>query len=389
MKSERWFYYIFVLLLIIFFWRTADFWYSSSYSGDTESADVLLYAALSGVDCMSLIMIFTTHRFRNQRSRIPTICFWWDIIMLVVIIYNKTPISQYPKCLAWPLFFQASYLFIRRDKSLLNEFRKFFYVLAIIGAIYLIGAMRIKNLESQTNMVYFFLLTIPGLILSHNSKWRYFILVFATFIAFISMKRSVILSLVLFWGIMGFKLVFDKGRKGFAIVLVGVMAIGVLGLFKIADNLSDGNLSLRTVDYQKEDISNGRLTIYRVTIDMIKEKSPIHLLIGNGHNGVRRDSPLEISAHNEFLEIIYDYGLIMLIIYLCFWAYILKQWLYHYRNDTIYFVPYTLSVCLFGVMALVSQLVLYVSYFLYLVMFWGMVAAAKDMEGEKNGITLE
>jgi hypothetical protein len=47
-------------------------------------------------------------------------------------------------------------------------------------------------------------------------------------------------------------------------------------------------------------------------------------------------------------------------------------------------MPYALSICIFAVMAMVSQLVLYVSYFLYLVMFWGIVQAAKEEVGNKE-----
>ena len=257
-------------------------------------------------------------------------------------------------------------------------------MLTVMGGIYLVFALQLKNLESQTNMVYFFLLTIPAVILTSNKKWRNYILIFATFAAFISMKRSVIVAFVLFWGILELKYLFGKGRNKMAIIFLIVGFVAVYGSFKFADDLTGGSLSARTVDYQKDDITNGREAIYLVTIEMIKNSTPIHLIFGNGYNGVKRDSPMDISAHNEFLEIIYDYGIIVLLIYLCFWAYILRQWYFHYRNNTIYFVPYTLSVCLFAVMAMVSQLVLYCSYFLYLVMFWGMTGALTDIQEKKS-----
>lgn len=380
MINFRGLYYIFVVFLLVFFWRTVDFWYNSRYFDNVENAGALLYAALAGVEVLSLYMIGFSPIYRNQKNRIFFLCFLWEILMLLVLIYNGTSYSQYFKCLAWPLFFQASYLFIWQDYRILNSFRNTFYVLAIMGGIYMVWALRLKDLESQTNMVYFFLLTIPVILLTSNNRWRYYILIFATFVAFISMKRSVILSIVLFWGIINLKNLLGQGRKTMAIAFLVIGGLVVYGSFRLADNLSGGHLSLRTVDYEKDDFSNGREAIYYVTLEMIKNSSPSHLILGNGHNGVRRDSPLDISAHNEFLEIIYDYGIIMLILYLCLWIYILRQWFYHYRNDTDYFVPYTFSVCLFAVMAMVSQLVLYCSYFLYLVMFWGMTGALSDIQ---------
>lgn len=387
MKGYRVFYYLFVVFLIVFFWRTGLYWYNASYSDVSENAGVLLYAALVGVEIVSLCMIALSPKYKYQNNRIVNLCFLWEILMIVVLNYNGTAYSQWFKCLAWPLFFQASYLFIRLDTQLLDSFQKPFYVLSVMGGMLMLLALRLKDLESQTNMVYFFLLTIPAILLTSNKKWRYYILIFATFAAFISMKRSVILSFILFWCVIEFKFLFEKRNPKMAIALIVVGGIAVYGSFKIADHMSGGSLSLRTVDYQKEDITNGRETIYLETVDMIAKSSPMHLILGNGHNAVLRDSPLEKSAHNEILEIIYDYGIIMLLIYLCFWVYVLRQWHYHYKNNTIYFIPYTLSVCLFAVMAMVSQLVLYCSYFLYLVMFWGMTAALRDNQEKKDRLS--
>jgi O-antigen ligase len=189
-----------------------------------------------------------------------------------------------------------------------------------------------------------------------------------------------ILAIALFWSIYIVKDFSSKQKKSLAIAI----SVALLGIAYVTveavDRITAGNLSARTIDYEKEDITNGRETIYRVTWKMIKASTESQLVFGHGHNAVRRDSPLEISAHNEFLEIFYDYGIIALMLYLGLWFYVVKQFLFHFRNDTDYFLPYALSICIFAVMAMVSQLVVYVSYFLYLVMFWAVVQAAKEKE---------
>ena len=380
MRKSRTLYYIFVFFLLIFFWRTAEFWYSSSSSDEVASGSIMLYAALVMVEVVSLYLITFSPKYRCQQSRIPQLCLLWEMVMLVVLIFNHTTFSQWFKCLAWPLFFQASYLLIRSNVGLVKSLRKVFYVLTLMGSVYFFFSLIYKDFESQTNMVYFSLLTFPVLLLTPKRRQRYLLLILATFAAFISMKRSMILAFVLFWGLVEVKYMLGKGRKGLAVVVTAVMVIAMYGSFSIADDLTGGHLSERMSgeDVRSGDITNGREGIYLVTIEMIKHTSPAHILLGNGHNGVRRDSPLEISAHNEFLEIIYDYGIIILLVYLGLWVYVLREWYFHYRNNTIFFLPYTMSVSIFAVMAMVSQLVLYCSYFLYLVIFWGIVAALKD-----------
>ena len=375
MKQARQLYYIYVLLLLVFFWRTAVFWFNNRYAG-VEKSGLMLYVALVGIELLSGILILTSPKFKKKDRRIHIICAIWEILMLVVLFYNHTSISIYSKCLAWPLFFESAYLFIRADRKLLSGFQRFFYILIAIGLVSLFGAMILIGFGGQTNMVYFALLPVPVVLCTKSTRKRNIILIAATFIAVLSMKRSMMLAMVLFWIILGFKYVLGGAKKGIAILLSIVVIGAAYGSYKVVNSVSGGALSSRFND--EGDVSNGREFIYTVTLEMIMDSSPVNLVLGHGHNAVGRDSILEVSAHNEFLEITYDYGILILIVYLGLWVYVVKEWWYHYHNETEFLIPYTMSICIFAVMAMVSQLVLYVSYFLYLVMFWGIVAAEKD-----------
>lgn len=376
MKYSRFLFYLYVPLLLVFFWRTAVFWWNSRYEG-VENTDLLLYSALAGVELLSLFLILVSTKKKKRDRRIHNVCFLWELIMLVVLIYNRSSISACVKCLAWPLFFESAYLFVRLNPRLKDSFRKAFYLFVLLGATVFLGAMLRKSFGSQTNMIYFLILPTPVILLTRDTRWRNIVLIMITFLAVLSMKRSMILSVVLFWVIVGCKFLFGGAKKGVAIAMSAVVLVAGYVSFKIVDNASGGFLSSR-FDDDEDDVTNGRETIYLVTLDMIASSSPLDLILGHGHNAVRADSIKEVSAHNEVLEIIYDYGIITLLVYLGLWGYVLRELFFHYRNDTVYFVPYTLTVCIFAVMAMVSQLVLYVSYFLYLVMFWGIVAANKE-----------
>lgn len=378
MKYSRQLFYIFVPLLLVFFWRTAVFWWNSRYE-NVENTDVLLYGALVGIESLSLFFILVSTKIKRRERRIHIVCFLWELLMLMVLMYNRSSISACMKCLAWPLFFESTYLFIRLNPRLKDSFRKVYYLLVFLGLIVFLGAMLRKSFGSQTNMIYFLVLPVPVILLTRNTKWRNVVLLLTTFFAVLSMKRSMILSMVLFWVIIGCKYLFGSKNNGVAIALSALVLIAGYASFRIVDNVSGGFLSSR-FDDDEDDVTNGRETIYLVTLEMIADSSPVDLILGHGHNAVRADSIKEVSAHNEVLEIIYDYGIIILLVYFGLWFYVIKELLFHYRNDTVYLVPFTLSVCIFAVMAMVSQLVLYVSYFLYLVMFWAIVAAARETE---------
>ena len=378
MKITRFLFLVYVPLLLLFFWRTAVFWMNDRY-GNQESGDVLLYMGLVGVEMITLLlMAYTTKTVHRKEHGIHIVCLLWEIVMLVVMMYNHASIPNCAKCLAWPLFFESAYLFVKRRPRNLTYFRWIFYALVAIGAFFFFKAMALLGYGFQTNMVYFLILPVPVILCTKNPKRRILILILATFLAILSMKRSVMLAMVLTWGVIGIKYLFASQKKGRAIVLSVLLAFAAVASYSVANRLTGGTLSSR-FDDDDADVTNGRAAIYAVTWDMIAKSSPVDLVLGHGHNAVRKDSVMEISAHNEWLEIIYDYGLVCLLVYIGLWVYVVKQWIYHVRKDTAYFVPYTISLSLFAVMSLVSQLVVYVSYFLYLVMFWGMVGAAKEL----------
>ncbi len=386
MKLSRFCFYLYVPLVLLFFWRTAVFWMSDRY-GDQENAGVLLYAALLGIELIALFLIVNASYKRKDRG-IHHICFLWEIVMLVVLLYNHSPILVCLKCLAWPLFFESAYLLVKLDSSFFAGFRRVFFILIAIGAFIFFQSMIISGYGGQSNMIYFLLLPVPVVLCTKNNKSRIIIMLLTSFFAILSMKRSMMLAVVLFWGLVGLKYLFGRRKKGVAILLsIGVTLLAVAS-FSMVDRITGGSLSSRFESDEEDDVTNGRAAIYAVTWDMIANSSTLDIILGHGHMAVRADSILEISAHNDWLEILYDYGAISLFLYLCLWVYVIKQWIYHFRNNTTYYIPYSLSLCILVVMSIVSQLVVYVSYFLYLVMFWGMVAGLKEVQNKQKNLLM-
>lgn len=393
-KLKHLLYLLLIPLLLVFFWRTAEFWLNNRY-GDVESAGALLYIALLGIEMIAAALVFFQMKYqrsgdgihwlfdyRNPDRRIDQwihwICFFWEAGMIVVLFYNHAALSHYMKCLAWPLMFESAYLLVKSDFRLFGGFRRVYWLLIALGAIVFLQAMQIKDFGGKTNMIYFLILPFPVIMCVGNVKFQYVIAILVSFLAVISVKRSMILAIGLFWLVVGFHVLFSKGKKTLAILLSVLMLGGGFVTYKVADKITGGYLTARLDVDEEEDVTSGRAAIYLTTWQMIQESSLDHLMLGHGHNAVLADSPLEKSAHNEWLEILYDYGILMMVLYIGLWVYLVRQWLYHLRNKTIFFLPYTLSLGILFSMSIVSQLVLYVSYFLYLVMFWAIAGAVTE-----------
>jgi hypothetical protein len=135
-----------------------------------------------------------------------------------------------------------------------------------------------------------------------------------------------------------------------------------------------GNLSER---FSQEELGEGsnRLTIYEETINMILRSDHLSLLLGHGHSRVSKDSIMNISAHNDFLECIYDYGLVVFILYILLCIYVIKKCVYLFRKRSSLFIPYAASIALFFFQSMFEHLLLYASWFNYLILFWGAAEA--------------
>ena len=104
--------------------------------------------------------------------------------------------------------------------------------------------------------------------------------------------------------------------------------------------------------------------IYPKVLRMIFSSDIIGVIIGHGYNSVIKDLGMGYSAHNDLLEIWYDFGLVGLISYLILWYNILKVGLNMMRNKSIYAAPYFLMVSIFIVNSMVSHIFLFNQYLL-------------------------
>lgn len=363
---------VFFIFLFLFFWRTAVYWENFEYGRTAQ--DVSLYVFLV------ITMLIGTFLIGKNYKLIPSkpvhyLALAWFVLMIVVAVYNQTALSITLKSLMWPIVFEVTYIYSKLNIEAEKYFRKYFFLLAIMGLFFVLGKLILVNFSSASNLVYFFILPMPFLLRTNNSRKLYLFFFVMSAMAILSGKRSMILSIAMFLLIWGFFNTMKRRKTLQSIFLLLVIVGFTVYSFQNFRMLSEGRLVKRM---EAEDVTNGREAIYDVTILMIENSSIDHKILGNGHNAVRRDSPMDISSHNEWLEIMYDYGYIAIGLYIYLWIIMLYNWYKLYKTKSPYFIPYSLLICVWGVMSMVSQLILYVSYVLYLFMFVAFIEARQD-----------
>jgi O-antigen ligase len=135
------------------------------------------------------------------------------------------------------------------------------------------------------------------------------------------------------------------------------------------------------------DGGSNRDILYQEVFESIINMPYISLFLGLGYNAVALSSSAFSSAHNDFLEIIYDYGFIGLILYILFIIKIVKYNIILYKDSSIYAEGFSVSIILFLVISMFSHLILYQTYFFYLLIYWGIHIGKIDL-AKRNALPI-
>ena len=186
-------------------------------------------------------------------------------------------------------------------------------------------------------------------------------------------------------------LVANAGRKKIRkFATLAVMALVLTGIF--ADRVMNSDLLIveRMTEIGQTG-GSGRTLIWQTTMRMIDESPIWNWFAGHGWNTVIKDSPLMCSAHNDPLEIMYDLGVFVLLLYLFLHAQIIRRCIVMTRQHSRYAPAMACSYVIFLVNSLVSHIFLYPSYQLVFAVVWGMLIGLYDRErasrrGEEEGL---
>lgn len=362
------FFYIFVFVLILFLIRTIFYWVNAMETRHYYNDYLLFLSNISLIGVCLASFLFLKHR----KSFINIILFLLVLDLLLIILRNEIVTTDIPKMITWPILFLIVSGFTSENKKYVAYLRTVFLICVIIGTVYFLSHIMSNDFSRQTNVVYFPVLAIPVLMLNKNRTYAFSMLTIATVFAIIGMKRSMLLSMALVWLLLlSFYVIKQKKFLNGILISMFISLIAYNGINYI-DSVSGGYYTER---FNMDDQSNGREDIYDITWLMIIQSSPDDLWLGHGYNATARDSILDRAAHNDFLETLYDYGIVGVTFLVLFWFYIIAKWIWLYRHDSPNIISYTMSLCILLVMSMVSVLILYNSYYNFLIIYFAIVEA--------------
>lgn len=240
------------------------------------------------------------------------------------------------------------------------------------------------NVDNQNNAAYTLLFFSPVLICSKYKYIRYIVLISTGLALMYSLKRSGIAAFVL--AFVAYLLVTFFIVKGFKSKMLFMLIISI-GLYACFDffqaNWGDRDYLLIERFTQLDDGGSGRDDIYKTTYSMITNSDIDDLLLGHGYDSVSRYSPLKCSAHNDYLEYIYDYGVIGFLLLLSFIISFYKYVVSLIKDRSQYSPPAIYTLVLVFINSFFSHVFFYEWYFLLIALFWSYINWASN-EDKKN-----
>lgn len=242
-----------------------------------------------------------------------------------------------------------------------------FLIFSVISLYFIPRSVRDSGLFSSLNTGYYVILSYP-LVMLDNARWKKIVAtVLLIIIVFLSLKRGGIVAVAL-----SFPIYFILSSNKHLVKKLFFAGISVLLLIYAIPKINEytnGTLMVRYEFTLNQGDEEGRASMYPIVWKSVCDSSPLQIMVGHGHNGVVNDNLLQgISAHNDYLEFLYDYGIFGLALLLVYQVRLFRITIRSHQSKEG-FLPTIFALTSIIVLSMVSIIYSYY-YFLLIIPFW-------------------
>lgn len=240
---------------------------------------------------------------------------------------------------------------------------------------------------NSLNSAYFPMFVLPCVLIYKIEKWKKIITVIITVVVVLScMKRGGFIALSLglfFYFVVDYFFLRKRQNRFVSLFVFFIILCGLFLIFSQFEKMTGGVMGTRLTTVV-DDEGSGRIFVYLNTISLIENSDIMHFLFGHGKLAVQRDSFTGLSAHNDFLEILYDYGFFMFVVFIAFHVSLIVNMFKLIYRKSVYSAALVMCYMMYIVISMVGHVLIY-PYFLLLVMFLGTVFGNIKRERDECG----
>ncbi len=190
------------------------------------------------------------------------------------------------------------------------------FVVFTIGFFQIMLSLLSMGAVIQMVVSYLTLYMLPLVMLTNGRKINILFILLTMLVLTMSLKRGGIAAMGLGLVVYGLTYLFSARQLKRSTIIGSVLLLVVLvGVFIVVATSDEANLVERFANMETDE-GSGRSAVWYTAVQLIENSDFIPLLFGHGYDQVAMNSFYGLSAHNDFLEVTYDYGLIGVILYL-------------------------------------------------------------------------
>lgn len=218
--------------------------------------------------------------------------------------------------------------------------------------------------EDRMSTSYIFMYLLPFFLLQPNRYIKIISFVAVALLIFTSFKRGGVLCIVVGGVVYYLVALLVKGNSATFFKIfkwIAFVILFVIGAYYI-DQLNGGVILDRFMSIQ-DDGGSARDRVYETTWNMIQKSDLFESLFGHGWNSVVDASPMALSAHNDYLEVWYDCGIIALTFFVFFVFKTVRMLKSMIKNNSPYSPVLALGLTFFIINSMVAHVFLYTWFF--------------------------
>lgn len=291
--------------------------------------------------------------------------FVWAIITTFLNI-NDLPLLEKVYMLvrlSFPIFaITLPYNYILNHRPHTQAYSWYFCIFALLFAahyFYIMSKIFLSGEAPHMVVSYFVLFMLPFILMTCGRIRQSIFVIFTAFVLITSVKRGGIITMA--GSLFVFGLVYNiiSPRVNWGAIFGGMLLVVALGgMFVFMADTDENNLIERFQGIS-DDEGSGRTVVWGQTIKIIEGSDAISFISGHGYNTVYRDSAVGLSAHNDFLEVTYDYGIIGLIIYVLAVLSLLRDCILLIFRRSKYAPPFAMMLAIYLFTSMASHVIIY------------------------------
>lgn len=310
--------------------------------------------------------------------------------ILITVVNQRYGLTQLPFLFINMTYWLASLYLVynfRRDRDKVIWPVNLMFILVVICFVaYILTIQTAKSMayyqtrDVLLNSIYYILFAFPFTLLSRKKYIQNIAWVIVFVATILSSKRGALIILFCAWLVWMFLQLGDRKKRVGRILLYAILCVAVYFAFIEITRIFEINILERLQNIQN-DGGSGRFEIWEDTLKIIAGEDFLISLMGRGYRAASIGGYTISESHNDFLQILFDYGYIGLVLFLIFCFTLIRQFILMTKNKYDNTVPYAVSLVIFFGCAMISQTILYPYWFIGISSFWGFVLG--DFDNQK------